>query len=126
MCPAVWPGVSMTPAFERADLHRVALADCLVDMRDALRFVARRDDAAFVVRLKLADAGGVIAVVMRHQNIREPPAGLFERGLDRSGLRRVDGRRRAALRIVNEHAEIILQAGEQIGLSRHVSFFPFM
>ena len=54
MWPAVWPGVSMTRACERADLHRIALADCFVDQRDALRFVARRDHAALVALLQFA------------------------------------------------------------------------
>ena len=90
-------------------------------MGDALRLGARRDDAAFVLRFDFANAGGVIGMVMGHQNVAEPPAGLLERRLDRRGLRRVDRRRRAACRIVNEHAEIVLQAGEQIDFSRHVA-----
>ncbi len=86
MCPAVWPGVSMTRAFERADAHCVALAHRFVDMGNALRLGARRDHAAFVTRFELADAGGVIAMMMRHQDFGEPPAGLFQRGLDRQRL----------------------------------------
>ena len=48
MWPAVWPGVSITRAGERADFDGVALADGFVDMRDALRLAARRDHAALV------------------------------------------------------------------------------
>ena len=97
MCPAVWPGVSMTRAFERADAHVVALAHRFIDMRDALRLAARRDNAAFVMRFEFGDAGGVIAVMMRHQDVGKAPAGLFQRGLDRSGFRRIDRRGGAAL-----------------------------
>ena len=102
-------------AGERADLHRIALADCLVDQRDALRFLARRDHAALMALLRCRNAGGVIAVMVRDQNIGEPPAGLRQRRLDRRRLRRIDGRRGAGLRIVDEHAEIVGQAGKQMG-----------
>ena len=42
--------------FERADANRVALADSLVDMSDALCFVARRDDAAMMMLFERADS----------------------------------------------------------------------
>ncbi len=108
--------------FERADAHGVALTHRFVDMGDPLRLGAGRDYAAFVHRFKLADAGGVIAVMMGHQDLGKPPSGLLQRGLDRRGLRSIDGRGGAARGVVNEHAEIIGQAGEQIGFSRHVFF----
>ena len=109
-------------SFERADAHCVALAHRFVDMSNALRLGARRDDAAFVRCFELADAGGVVGMMMGHQNLGKPPAGLFQRGLDRSGFRRIDRCGGAACRVVDENAEIILQAGEQVGLDSHVIF----
>src|SRR5262252_2668040 len=90
-------------------------------MLDPLRFPARRGHAAVVMRFQFADAGGVIGVVVRHQNIGEPPPRLFERRLDRGGLRSVNCGGGAALRIVKQNAEIVLQAPEQICLRRHGS-----
>jgi hypothetical protein len=61
----------------------------------------------------------VIAVVMGDQNFSQFPAGFLQRRLDRRRLRRVDGRGGAGLRIVQQDAEIVLQAGKEIGLRRH-------
>ena len=78
------------------------------------------DDAATMVLLELGDAAGVIRVVMGDEDVAEPPAGRLERGLDRRGLRRIDRRGRTALGIVQEDAEIILEAQKQTGLRGHV------
>ena len=120
MWPAVWPGVSITRACERADFHGVALADGFIDQRDALRFVARRDDAALVRFLQLRDAAGVVAVMVRHQDVGQPPAGPLERRFDRRRLGRIDRGGRAACRIVDEHAEIVGEADEEVGLYGHL------
>ena len=121
MCPAVWPGVSMTrassaPTFTLSPSPTVS-STCAMRCASSRGATTRH----LCLRFEFADAGGVIGVVMGDQNIGEPPAGFFQRRLDRSGFRRVDRRRGAALRVVDQHAEIILQAGEQIGLGRHVS-----
>ena len=60
------------------------------------------------MRFQFADAGGVIAVVMRHQNIGEPPAGFFERRLDGRGFRSVNCGGGAACGIMKQNAEIVL------------------
>ena len=98
--------------FERADLDLVALADGFVDMGNAVRLVARRHHPAFVMRLELADAGGVIGVMMGHQNVGQFPSGLLQRGLDRSGFWRIDRSRRSRGRVVDEDAEIVGKTGE--------------
>ena len=89
-----------------------------------MRLVLRRDDAAFMMRLERADPGGVVGVVMRDEDIREPPAGLFQRGLHRLRFRGIDRGGRAAFRVMQEHAEIVLETGEQVGLRCHASSDP--
>ena len=121
----MWPGVSMTRPSSAPTRTVSPSPTRLVHMGDALRFLARRDDAAFVVGFEFADAGGVIGVMMGHEDIREPPAGLFQRGLDRRRLRRIDGCRRAARRVVQQDAVIVLEAGEEIGLRGHVHPLSF-
>src|SRR5580700_2852109 len=107
---------------QAADPHRVAFAHGLVHMRDARRLGTRRDHAAFVLAFDLADALGVIGMMVRHQDVAQPPTGFFERGLDRRRLRHIDRRGGAACRMVDQYAEIVLQAGEQINLRGHVVF----
>jgi hypothetical protein len=107
--------VDDTP-FERADADRIALTNRRVYMGNALRLIARRNDAALVMRLEFANALGVIGVMMRDENIREPPAGFGERRLDRGGLWSVDRGGGAGFRIVQQNAEIILEAGKKVRL----------
>ncbi len=59
-------------------------------MSDALRLTAGRGHTAVMMRLELADAGGVIAMMMGDENIGEPPAGFLKRRLDRPGFRGID------------------------------------
>ena len=87
----VWPGRLDDAAFHRANLHGVALAHGFVDLGDAAGFAVGRHHPAAVAGFELLDAAGVVAVVMRHQDVGEFPAGRLQRGLDRSRLRRVDG-----------------------------------
>ena len=120
MWPAVWPGVSITLA---ASLPTLTLSPSLTvssTSRDLRGLGPRRHHAAVVSLLQLGDAAGVVGVVMRHQDVGELPAGGLQRGLDGRRLRRVDRRGRAARRIVDQHAVIVLQAAEQLGLGRHV------
>src|SRR5262245_58432062 len=79
-----------------------------------------RGDAATMALLELGDAAGVIRVVMSDEDVAESPAGRLQRGLDRRGLGRIDRRGGAALGIVQEDAEIILEAKKQTGLRGHV------
>ena len=100
-------------AFERTDAHVVALADLLIDSEMRCASLLRRNNAAFVMRLERADAGRVIGVVMRDQNIREPPAGLFQRGLDRRSFRGIDRGGRAAFRVVESTPKLSLRQGNR-------------
>src|SRR5262249_20857104 len=102
-----------------ADLDGVALADRLVHERDLGGFVAWRDHAAAVVILQRSDAAGVIAVVMRHQDVAELPAGLVQCRLDRPRLRGIDRGGRPARRVGDEDTVIVLQAEEQVRLCGH-------
>src|SRR5262249_25016914 len=102
-----------------ADRDRVTLTHRLVDIRDALRFMARGDHAAAVAPLQLANAAGVVPVMMGDQDIAELPAGLAQRGFDRSGLGGAARGRGPAPLIVDDHAVIVLQAQEQMGFRRH-------
>jgi hypothetical protein len=60
------------------------------------------------MRFEFTDAGSVIGVMVRHQDIGEPPPGLFERRLDRRGLGGINRGGGAALGIVQQNAEIVL------------------
>src|SRR5262249_46930517 len=82
-------------------------------------FVARRHHATAMALLQFGDAAGVVAVVMRHEDVGELPAGLLERSLDRRRFGRVDGGGGAARLVVHEHAVIVLQATEEMSFRRH-------
>ena len=104
---------------EPADPHAVALAHGLVDLGNAVGLGIRRHHAAAVALLELLDAAGVIVVMVGHQDVGEAPAGGPQRGFHRGRFRRIDGRRRAACGIVEEDAEIVLEAEEELGLGGH-------
>jgi hypothetical protein len=90
------------------------------DQRDLRGLGPGRDHPAFVLLLQFGDAAGMVAVMVGHQDVGELPAGLLQRGLDGRGFRRVDRRGCAARRVVDQHAVIVVQAAEQLGLGGHV------
>ena len=100
-------------ADQRADLHDIALAYRHVDIGNLRCLLARRDDAAEVLLLQLRDAAGMIRVMVRHQDVGKAPTFFGERGFDRRGLGRIDCRRRAGRRVVQQNAVIVLQAEEK-------------
>jgi hypothetical protein len=59
---------------EGAELERVAFADLLVDAGHLGGLATRADDRALGVGLEGQVAGGVVAVVMGGEDMREPPA----------------------------------------------------
>jgi hypothetical protein len=61
----------------------------------------------------------MVLMMMRRQDHGRRPAGALDRGQDRSFFRRVDQCRLAALRIVDEDAEIVLSAHELVDLQCH-------
>ena len=86
----------------------------------------RRQDPAAIFLLELGDAADMIAMMMGDQDVGELPALLLQRLDDGAGLRRID--RGGGLRggIVDQIAEIIVQAGEGSDIGGHdvSSSFP--
>ena len=78
----------------RAELDDVALADRDVDAGNARRVGARPDDRAARAPLELEIAARVIGMVVRVQDVREPPALRLELRRDLVRVGRVDGGRR--------------------------------
>ncbi len=113
-------------ARERAHAHQIALAHGLVDLRNSIGLRVRRHHPAAVALLELLDAAGVIVMMMGHQNVGEPPAGGPQRRLDGGRFRRIDGRGRAAFGIMQEDAEIVLEAREKLGLGGHGGSFTLV
>jgi hypothetical protein len=72
-----------------------------------------------MMRFEFANAGCVIGVMMRDENVGKPPAGLFMGCFNRRRFGRVDCRGGASLRIVQQNAEIVAQTTEQVGLRGH-------
>jgi len=102
-------------------------------LRDSVAEVVRRQVQVGVDAVSDGEYGKSISwnqyVVERMSGfeLRPNPPGLGGRagdlGLDRSRFRGIDGRGRAACGIVQEDAEIVLEAKEELGLSRHGSRF---
>jgi len=88
------------------------LADGLIDERNVAA-LGGRDHAAAVLLLELRNAGGVVGMMMRDQNVGQPPSGHLERLRDRRRFRRIDGGGCSACRIVQQHTEIVLEAEKQ-------------
>jgi hypothetical protein len=61
----------------------------------------------------------MIDMMMGDQNIVQLPFSRRERGQDRARLGRVDRRRRARARIMDEDSEIILEAQELVNMGCH-------
>jgi hypothetical protein len=59
----------------------------------------------------------VVAVMMRHQDVGQAP---LQRRFDRRRLGRIDRRCCAASGIVDEHAEIVGEAAEEVCLYGHL------
>jgi hypothetical protein len=61
-------------------------------------------------RLQFRNARGVITMVVRHQNVRQPPSRVGQCFLDRCRFRRVDRSRGARRWVVQQHPVIVLKA----------------
>ena len=96
------------------ELDDVPLAHGHVDAGDARGIGARADDRAARSPLELEIAARVIRVVMRVQNVGQPPALGIELYLDRGRVRRVDGSGRARLRVVQQIAVVVGQARKHV------------
>ncbi len=102
-----------------ADCHGVALPDSAVDAGNLCRFRRRADDLQPKSLLQGEIGLDVIAVMVRHEDQRRPPAGAVYGVEDRLFLRRVDQRHDAACRIADEYAEIIAAACELVDFEGH-------
>src|SRR5690606_36916410 len=98
----------------RAETELVPVADLDVDPRNALRVGAGTDDAAARPGLELEVTAGVVRMMMGVQDIRQRPAPLVQRPQYRRDLRRVDARRDARVRIVDQEPVVIPQAREHL------------
>ena len=67
------------------------------------------------------DAADVIVMVVRDENIRQRPALALQRLDDRGGFRRVDRCGGLGRRIVDQIAEIVVEAGEGANFRGHDS-----
>ena len=66
------------------DFNGIAFPNTDVDQGNSLGLLARGHHAAPMALLELGDAGGVVGVVVRHQDMAEPPSSTLERRLDRT------------------------------------------
>src|SRR5690606_30369968 len=66
------------------------------------------------LRLQHQIAAGVVVMVMRVENMRQPPALALELAEDWLDLRRVDGRGDARLLVVDEEGVIVRQTREHV------------
>ena len=94
-----------------ADFHAIAFRNRAIERRQSMRVLGGADDLHVrKARLERLRSLHVIGVVMGQQQMRQRPAaplGLFG---DRFAVRRVDARGRPELRLMNEQAEIVIQA----------------
>jgi hypothetical protein len=95
------------------------LSDAQIDLRNLRSLVVGGNHAALVFLFQLGDAADMVAVVMGDENIRQRPSLALERPDDGAGFRRVDRGGRLACGVVNEIAEIVVEAGEQANFSSH-------
>jgi hypothetical protein len=106
---------------ERPHEHATPGLDEIVHGRDAVRVGLRGNDAAAGGRFERLDSLDVVLMVVGDEDLRQTPAPAGKGGLDGRGFRRVDGGRATGLRIVEEHAEIVGTAQEQLCLGSHGS-----
>ena len=104
---------------ETADAHCIVLAHGCIHQRNTPRFTRGSDHAAAMAALELGNAAGVIGVMMRDENIGEPPARRLDCRFDRRGLRRVDRGGAAGFCIVQQDAIVVLETEEQASLCGH-------
>jgi hypothetical protein len=106
-------------ARELADRDEVAFAHRDVDAGNLRGLLARRHHAAEVLLLQRLDAAGMIGVMVRDQDVGQPPSGSLQGLLDSGRVGCVDGGCGATGRIVKKDAVIVLQAKEQMSFSWH-------
>ena len=101
------------------EFQAVAALHGAVDARDLGLLRRRADDLQTEALFEREIGLDMIGMVVSGEDQRRRPAGVFHRGKDGGLLRRVDQRDRAARRLANEHAEIVLATHELLDLDRH-------
>src|SRR5579871_2217651 len=77
------------------------------------------DDAAAVLVFQFGDAADMVAMMMGDQNVGELPALALQRCDDRSRFRCVDRGGCAARAVMDQIAEIVVEAGEGTDFGGH-------
>ena len=99
------------PASQGADRGKVAFDQLGVEKRDALDVLGRSPDPDLgKTRLHFGRALNVIGVMMGDEEVGQLPSLPGRRRDHRRAVRRIDRRRRAGGRIMNEHAVIVGEA----------------
>jgi len=109
----------------RAEQKLVAVGDAAVDAGNSGRVGPRADDRAAGSRLELEISAGVVAVMVRVQDMRQRPAAGAELAKDRLDLGRIDRGGHSGLRIVHEKSVVVRQTREHMHLKfAHRSLRP--
>ncbi len=109
----------MTGKFEA-----LAILDRVGEAGDLFLFALRADDVELEAGGKRRNRADMVVMVVRDEDMAQGPAAPLERFEDRAFFRRIDGRRQPGFRIVDEDAEIVRQAGEEIDIQRSHLVFP--
>lgn len=103
----------------RAQTDDVAFANRLIDCRNFFSLASGADNPAIPLFFQGLVSARVIPVPMGVQNMGQPPAFPFQRGVDRLGVRRVDCGDSAGFGVANQIPVIILKARELSDLDIH-------
>ena len=99
-----------------AECESVALTHGLVDAGNARRFAPRPDDRAAGLVLQRNITSGVVSVMMGVEYMGQFPAFGGQGLTHRRSVRRIDGGCQSSVRVVNEHAVVVAEAGELVDL----------
>src|SRR6516162_274424 len=103
-------GCVIDRCFERPHPDFVVFGYGDINKWNARGFARRSNYATAMALFERCDTAGVIGMMMGHENIREPPSSGVQGRLDRARLGRINRRSSAALRIMQEHAVVVLKA----------------
>ena len=92
-----------------------------VDIGDLGGLVVGANDPAIIFLLQLGDAADMVVMVVGDENIRQRPALALQRPDDGAGFRRVDRCGGLGCGIVDQIAEIVVEAGEGANFRGHDS-----
>jgi hypothetical protein len=104
---------------EIAHMHRIALANVGVRIGHRLPGLDGGDHPAAGAALQRLDRLHMVAVAVGDEDVGELPASLAQRCEDRPLLRRVDGRASPRIGIVDQSADIVVEAAKDVNLGWH-------